>query len=53
VFVKPPQSVCPHCSTLSDRLEALSLHFMRVNVFRCLQCHHVWKAAKAVERIKR
>jgi len=48
LFVKPAQSACPHCRTLSDRLEALSLQFMRVDVFRCPQCHHVWKAAKTV-----
>ncbi len=54
MLTKPSQSACPHCHTPSDRLEALSLQFMRVNVFRCLQCHHVWKAAKPVsERIKR
>jgi hypothetical protein len=39
--------MCPHCRALSDRLEALSLQFMRVNYFRCTQCNHVWKAAKS------
>jgi hypothetical protein len=53
LLATPPQAACPHCRTLSGRLEALSLQFMRVNVFRCPQCHHVWKAAKTISEISK
>jgi hypothetical protein len=48
---KPTEARCPRCQTLTSRLDLLSRRSVRENCFRCLSCHHVWKAEKPlVER---